>query len=111
MERFVAGDIIVVSFPFTDLSSTRKRPALVLSNVEGEDVIMCEITSVMRKDAYVITLENKDLESGKLKNKSIIRPNRLLTLHINKINYKFGKVKDLKLQEVLEKIKILFKLK
>lgn len=51
MERFVAGDIVVVSFPFTDLSSSRKRPALVLANLEGDDIILCEITSKIRKDA------------------------------------------------------------
>src|SRR3989344_7812639 len=110
MERFVVGDIVVVPFPFTDLSSTRKRPALVLPNLEDDDIVICEITSVMRKDAYVVPLENKDLESGKLRTDSIIRPNRILTIAKNKINYKFGKIKDSKLQEVLEKIKIIFKL-
>ncbi len=111
MERFVAGDIIVVPFPFTDLSNSRKRPALVLSNLEGDDIVICEITSIMRKDSYVVSLENKDLESGKLKVNSIIRPNRILTIHKDKINYKFSKIKDSKLQEVLEKIKIVFNLK
>ncbi len=111
MERFVAGEIVVVPFPFTDLSDSRRRPALVLSNLEGDDIVICEITSVMRKDNYVVQLENKDLESGKLQIKSIIRPNRILTIHKSKIVYKFGKVKDSKLQEVLEKVKIVFNLK
>ena len=65
----------------------------------------------MRKDDYVVPLENKDLESGKLKTNSIIRQNRILTVHKDKINYKFGKIKDSKFQEVLEKIKIVFRLK
>ena len=111
MERFVAGDIIVVSFPFTDLSSIRKRPALVLANLEGDDIVICEITSAMRKDSYVVQLENKDLESGRLKTNSVIRPNRILTIHKDKINYKFDKIKDSKLREVLEKIKIVFRIK
>lgn len=111
MEKFVVGDVVVVTFLFSDLSSARKRPALVLSNLEGDDIVICEITSVMRNDAYVVLLENKDLESGKLKTNSIIRPNRILTIHKNKINYKFGKINDSKLQEVLEKIKMIFKLK
>ncbi|MEK6928628.1 MAG: type II toxin-antitoxin system PemK/MazF family toxin [Nanoarchaeota archaeon] len=111
MERFVAGNIVVVPFPFTDLSSTRKRPALVLSNLESDDIIICEITSVIRKDRYAVQLENKDLESGKLKINSIIRPNRIVTIHKSKINYKFGRIKDSKLQEVLEKLKIVFNLK
>ncbi len=62
MERFVEGDIIVISFPYTDFSAARKRPALVLANLEGDDIIICEITSRMRKDNYVVSLENKDLE-------------------------------------------------
>ena len=103
MERFVEGDIVVVPFPFTDLSDSRKRPALVLSNLEGDDIIICEITSIIRTDSYVVSLENNDLESGKLKTKSIIRPNRIVTIDKKKINYKFGKVKDSKFQEVLEK--------
>ncbi len=111
MERFVAGDIVVVAFPFTDLSNNRRRPALVLANLEGDDNIICEITSITRKDLYVVSLENEDLESGKLKTSSIIRPNRLLTLHKSKINYKFGRIKDSKLKEVMEKVKIIFKLK
>lgn len=100
----------MVSFPFTDLSSSRKRPALVLANLQGNDIILCEITSKIKEDSYVVFLENKDLEFGILKIKSIIRPNRLLTLHKNKINYKFGKIKESKLQEVLNKIKEIFKL-
>ncbi len=108
MERFIAGDIVVVPFPFTDLSNSRRRPALVLANLEGDDIVICEITSIMRKDSYVVSLENKDLESGKLKINSIIRPNRIVTIHKNKIHYKFGKVKDSKLQEVLMKLKIVF---
>ncbi len=111
MERFVAGDIVVVAFPFTDLSSSRKRPTLVISNIEGDDIIICEITSAIRNDSYIVSLENKDLESGRLKTKSIIRPNRMLTIHKSKINYKFGRVNNAKLQEVLEKIKIIFTLR
>jgi len=60
MERFVTGDIVVVPFPFTDLSTTRKRPALVLANLEGDDVVICEITSRIRKDHYIVSLESKN---------------------------------------------------
>lgn len=110
MERFVVGDIIVISFPFTDFSSSRKRPALVLANLEGDDIVICEITSVIRKDAYAVQIGNKDLESGKLKINSTIRPNRILTIHKNKAIYKFGRVQDSKFQEVLEKVKRIFNL-
>lgn len=111
MERFVAGDIVVVSFPYTNLAQTRKRPALVLADLEGDDIVICEITSRIRKDNYVVSLENKDLESGILKTDSIIRPNRLLTIDKKIINYKFGRVKTTKLEEVFNKLKAVFRLK
>mgnify|MGYP002279930870 CR=1 FL=1 len=89
---------------------TRKRPAMVLAKLQGDDIILCEITSRIRNDPYVISLNNTDLESGKLKVRSIVRPNRLLTINKNKINYKFGKVKERKLQEVMIKLKEIFKI-
>ena len=56
MERFIVGDIVVVPFPFSELSFARKRPALVLANLEGDDIVISEITSVIRKDSYVVSL-------------------------------------------------------
>lgn len=45
MERFVKGDVVVIPFPFTDLSGTKRRPALVLADLPGDDIILCQITS------------------------------------------------------------------
>ena len=45
MERFVKGDDIVIPFPFTDLSGTKRRPALVLADLPGDEIILCQITS------------------------------------------------------------------
>jgi mRNA interferase MazF len=45
MGRFIKGDIVVVPFPFSDLSGAQKRPAWVLANLRGDDLILCQITS------------------------------------------------------------------
>ena len=37
--------IVIMPFPFSDLSSTKKRPALIVANLHGDDVILCQITS------------------------------------------------------------------
>jgi len=37
--RFIKGDIVVVPFPFSDLSQSKRRPALVLADLEGDDLI------------------------------------------------------------------------
>jgi len=50
MARFVASDIVVVLFPFTDLSLTRKRPVLVLANLEGDDLVIRQKLPTRRKN-------------------------------------------------------------
>jgi len=45
MAKFVKGDIVVVPFPFSDLSNSKRRPALVIADLTGDDVILCQITS------------------------------------------------------------------
>jgi len=56
MARFIKGDIVVVPFPFSDLSTSKKRPALVLADLPGNDIILCQITSKLVKDVYAINL-------------------------------------------------------
>ena len=54
MEVFVKGDVVVLPFPFSDLSKSKKRPSLVVSNLVGDDLILCQITSESRVDDYSI---------------------------------------------------------
>jgi glycosyltransferase involved in cell wall biosynthesis len=54
--RFVKGDVVVLPFPFSDLTANKKRPALVVANLSGDDIIVCLITSQNAKDNYAISL-------------------------------------------------------
>ncbi len=110
MERFVKGDVVVFPFPFSDLSAYKKRPALVLSVLEGSDLILCQITSETRYDKYAVELKESDFKQGKLNVISMIRPNRLFTAEKSIINYKVGSLKDNKLKEVIGKLIEIFKL-
>src|SRR3989344_5805068 len=109
MERFVKGDVVVLPFPFSDLSATKRRPALIIANLAGDDYILCQITSEARKDEYAVVLENKDFKVGNLNKTSIIRPNRLFTADKSIISYKVGAIKENKLKEVEDKIIRMFK--
>jgi mRNA interferase MazF len=50
VEDFVKGDIVILNFPFSDLSATKRRPAFVLANLGDDDVVLCQITSHIRQD-------------------------------------------------------------
>ena len=61
MEKFVKGDIVIIPFPFSDLSGAKKRPSLVLANLKGDDIILCQITSQRVNDDYAIPIERTGL--------------------------------------------------
>lgn len=79
MGRFVKGDVVVVPFPFSDLTMSKRRPALVIANLAGDDLVLCQITSQTIRDGYAIELVDDDYASGGLSRPSNIRPNRLFT--------------------------------
>lgn len=104
MEKFVKGDVVVTPFPFSDLKSSIKRPALVVANLKGEDLILCQITSRKHPDPYQIILNQKDFSEGNLNIISFIKPSILFTLRDSIIIYKIGKINRNKIKEVEDKI-------
>ena len=104
MAKFIKGDVVVVPFPFSDLTQAKRRPALVISKIEGDDLILCQITSQSIKDNYAISLDDKDFETGSLKQPSNIRPNRIFTADNHIVLYKVGNLKIEKLNKVIEKV-------
>ncbi|MFH1182281.1 MAG: type II toxin-antitoxin system PemK/MazF family toxin [Candidatus Woesearchaeota archaeon] len=76
--------IVLLPFPYTDLSSAKKRPALVVSNNRfnkaSDDVVCCLITSNPAEVPHIISVTNKDMEKGFLEFDSKIKPYRLFTV-------------------------------
>jgi len=79
MAGFVKGDVVVIPFPFSDLSGTKRRPALVLADLPGNDILLCQITSQQTKDIFAISLAANDFSTGSLTVASYIRPTRIFT--------------------------------
>lgn len=109
MERFIGGDIVIVPFPFTDLTDSKRRPSLIIKVLESDDVILCPISSQKKKDKYAISINENDFEYGVLKQKSIIRANCIFTADKKLILYKVGKLNTSKLQVVIDRIIALLK--
>lgn len=109
MERFVKGDVVVLPFPYTDLTISKNRPCLVVATLKGDDLILCQITSQSRNDEDAIELKEKDFQQGKLNRDSFVRPNRLFTAESSVIEYKLGKLKQNKIEEVENRLCEIFK--
>lgn len=104
MGAFVKGDVVVVPFPFSDLSQSKRRPALVLASLAGDDVVLCQITSQRVRDQYAIPLEDSDFATGSLERSSNIRPNRLFTADGAIVAYQVGTLANYKISETTEAV-------
>jgi mRNA interferase MazF len=102
----VAGEIVVIPFPRRD--SGKRRPAFVIADLPGADLIMCQITGRGHFDGFAIPLDESDCERGQLGQPCFIRPQRLFTLEQRVCLESIGKVTATKLDEVLKRAREFF---
>lgn len=108
--RYKRGALVLVAFPFTDLSATKRRPALVISpnrfNDKSQDLILVAVTSKFPAalSEIEIPLEKADLKEGILPKRSVVRLAKIFTMHRELIVKKAGSLKDQKIQEILDKL-------
>jgi len=103
--KYSQGDILLIPLPFSDLSSLKRRPVLVMSNDNYNDVtddlIVAAITSLIDLKPHIVMLVNDDMEDGCLKADSCVRADKIYTLSQSIVVKRFGKVKA----EIIEKTK------
>jgi mRNA interferase MazF len=91
-------DIIMIPFPYTDLTETKQRPAIIVSNNNYndtlDDVVVCAVTSKFQRDEFCIELLDTNLDYGKLPEVSFVKAHKLLTIHKSKIIKKYSRVKE-----------------
>jgi mRNA interferase MazF len=104
MGGLVKGDVVIVLFPFSDLSSAKKRPALVVATPDGDDVILCQITSRLVSDRYAILISETDFSLGSLRQESNVRPARIFTADKRIIQYTAGHLNDEKMAAIVDQV-------
>ena len=100
MEGLVGGDVVVVPFPFTNLSSQKVRPALVLASLDRGDVLLCQITSKHSTHRAALPLVAVDFLQGGLPMESFVLPQRLVTASSAVVRRLAGKISAQKLGEI-----------
>jgi len=108
MVKPVAGEIVVIPFPRNDSAAEKRRPALVITDLPGADLILCQITGRGHWDSFAVPLDSGDCERGQLDRPCFIRPQRLFTVEQHVILHSVGKVTPAKYEEVFRKVRTLF---
>jgi mRNA interferase MazF len=99
-----AGAVVLVRFPFSDLSEAKLRPELVLADCGRDDWLLCQVTSNPYSDSRAVKLTDSDFQSGSLRTVSYARPAKLFTAHQSLIAAQVGVLRDDPLQQVIEAI-------
>jgi len=89
-----AGVVVTVLFPFSDLSSSKLRPAIVLADSGRGDWILCQLTSKSYSDTTAVQIEDEDFISGSLHLTSYARPGKIFTANESLMVTQVGKLKD-----------------
>ena len=90
MAAFGRASVVLVEFPFSDLSKTKLRPAVVLAQANQQDWFLCQITSNAGIDDKAIEIKDTDFVAGSLRQKSFARPDKIFTGHEVLINRRVG---------------------
>ncbi len=104
MATFVKGDVVIVPFPYSNLSQTKRRPAVIVAVLPNGDVMLCQITSQAVTDSDAVTVNSSHFAHGGLNLPSNIRPNKVFTADSGIVLYQAGRLTLEKLNETVEKI-------
>lgn len=100
------GDILLVPIPFTDLSSQKRRPVIVISNnaynKKTTDLVVVAMTSNPVEVDYSFTITSSDLEKGMLNHPGKVRVDKIYTISTSIVVKRFGRVNE----KVLDKIRV-----
>ena len=104
MGTLTTGEVVLVPFPFSDLTQTKVRPAVCLADVGRGDWILCQITSSPYGDSTAEPLNDPDFASGGLLVASFARPGKLFTANAALMVRSVGHLNDAAFQRVLDAV-------
>lgn len=99
-----AGAVVLVPFPFSDLSGSKLRPAVVLAHAGLDDWMLCQVTSSSYSDPRAILMTDDSFIQGSLQRASYARPGKLFTANQRLIVTQVGVINRTTLQKIVDSI-------
>jgi len=109
MGLFAAGQVVVLPFPYSNLTGHKLRPVVLPASVEHGDWVICQITSNPFADPLAIPLTQTSFASGGLQHTSYVRPSKLFTVHMSLIAAHAGTLRDDVLDTIRESVISIFR--
>lgn len=104
MDSFTSGTVVLIPFPFSDLSQSKVRPALILTTTKRDEYILCQITSNAYSDSQAIEILDQDFKIGELKKVSYARTSKLFTGSSELFISRAGELSDVKFNLILNQV-------
>jgi mRNA interferase MazF len=98
------GEVVLVPFPFSDLSQSKVRPAVCLADAGRGDWTLCQVTSSPYGDPRAVPLDTADFVAGGLLVRSYARPGKLFTANTSLLVRSVGRLSDSALERVLDAV-------
>ncbi|HEY6166682.1 MAG TPA: type II toxin-antitoxin system PemK/MazF family toxin [Verrucomicrobiae bacterium] len=112
---FAPGEIVLAAFPFTNLAGIKRRPCVVVGlGDDGNEFIVAFVTSntarVGLPSAVPVEPAHREWKATGLKAASIVRPDKLVTLHTSIISGAIGGLPDDLMAQIRLKLKAVFQI-
>lgn len=109
MGKPTKGQVILVTFPFSNLKGNKIRPAVILADAEFGNVILCQVTSKPYSSKIAIKIEPLNFTEGQLTITSYVRPDKLFTAETSIIQEIVGELSVKTIRVISQKVRGLFK--
>ena len=104
MTTYSKKDIILVPFPFSELTYAKKRPALILANIPTRDELICMMLTSTKNTDSLVDIAINNLAGTGLPKPTVARTSRLFTLKSSIVNKKIGKINDFEFNTIVDKL-------
>lgn len=98
------GAVVLVRFPFSDLSASKLRPAIVLASVGRGDYVLAQVTSRAYGDEHAVDLTKGSFQAGSLERSSFVRPGKLFTANESLIDRQVAELSEEAIDAVVDAV-------